>query len=200
MIEVNEKDFWEDLYRNQNTNWDMKTPTPIFLDLLKDYLLSTKGKMLVLGSGYGFDAIAAAKAGFDVTAIDFSETANFKARKNAEKENVRVNFLTEDIFKLDENYNNTYDVIYDYVTYCAVYPERRKEYAEKISNLIKTGGKFVIILFPIENRIGGPPFGVDPIEAKQIFGEYLNNILISDEINSIKPRKGREQLHIYKKI
>ncbi len=199
MSDVNKPEFWDTLYQNRNAAWDLKTPTPAFIDLLNSEYFFGRKKILIAGCGYGYDAIEAAKKGFDVTALDFSETAIQFARLLAQRENVNINFLIEDIFNLNEMYSNSFEIIFDYVTYCAIDPKRRKEYARKISELLRPDGLFVIILFPIEKRVGGPPFAVDVDEASDIFSENLELILSTDKINSIKPRKGRELLQIYRK-
>ena len=196
---VDSSEYWDEIYVKASAGWDLKSAAPVFLDLLSNDLLKNKKSLLILGCGYGYDAIAAAKIGFEVTAIDFSESAISFAKKLASEESVNVNFIVKDLFKLGTEYKNKFDIVYDYVIYCAINPGRRKEYAEKISVLIKNTGLFLIILFPIENRDGGPPFAVDPVEAEQFFSQNLELILSTDKINSIKPRKGRELLQIYRK-
>ncbi|WP_337864568.1 methyltransferase domain-containing protein [Ignavibacterium sp.] len=199
MNEVNKAEFWDTLYKINSVGWDLKTPTPAFLDLFKSDYFKEKSKLLITGCGYGYDAVAAAKSNFDVTAIDFSETAIQFAESLAKKENVKINFLVNDFFLLDENYFQSYEIIFDYVTFCAIDPARRKEYANKIFQLLKPTGIFAIILFPIEKRIGGPPFAIDVDEATKLFSDKLELILSTDNINSIKPRKGRELLQLYRK-
>lgn len=199
MNEVNKSEFWNRLYSDNSAGWDLKSPTPAFMDLLDSVYFRNKNALLVLGCGYGYDAIEAAKKNFEVTAIDFSEAAILFAEKLAAKENVKVNFLVKDFFEIEDVHFNNYDIIYDYVTYCAIDPERRKEYAELISNLLAPNGIFAIILFPVEKRDGGPPFAVDVDEATGFFSEKLQLVLSTDKINSIKPRKGRELLQIYRK-
>lgn len=199
MKEVNEPDFWNGLYINKSVGWDLKTPTPAFTDLLNSDFFVNRKKLLFLGSGYGYDAVEAAKKGFEVTAVDFSEAAIAFARNMAQKENVMVRFLVEDFFKLSENHFDTYEIIFDYVTFCAIDPDRRAEYSELIFRLLASDGIFVIILFPIEKREGGPPFAVDVEEATKLFSNKLELVISTNEINSIKPRKGREHLQIYRK-
>jgi SAM-dependent methyltransferase len=194
---VDNSEYWAEIYAKDSAGWNLRSAAPVFLDLLSNDLLKNKKSLLILGCGYGYDAVAAAKMGFEVTAIDFSESAINFAEKLASEEGVKVNFLVEDIFKLGTEFKNQFDAVYDYVTYCAINPARRKEYAEKISTLIKSTGLFLIILFPIENRDGGPPFAVDPAEAEQFFSQNLELILSTAKINSVKPRKGRELLQIY---
>jgi len=196
-MKSDKSEFWEESYKKGIVGWNLKTPTPAFLDLLNNELFKDKKTMLVLGCGYGYDAIEAAKSGYDVTAIDFSETAIKFASELALKENVKIDFLLDDLFLIDEKLK--FDIVYDYVTYCAINPDRRKEYADKISSLLDNDGVFVIILFPIEDRIGGPPFAVDVSEAEELFGAKLELVLSTDKINTIKPRKGRELLQVYRK-
>ncbi|GIV45279.1 MAG: SAM-dependent methyltransferase [Ignavibacterium sp.] len=199
MSDVNKPEFWDELYRNNSAAWDLKTPTPAFIDLLSSEYFEGRRKFLVVGCGYGYDAIEAAKKGFEVTALDFSEKAIEFARSLAQKEKVNINFLVEDFFNLNNTFSNSFEIIFDYVTYCAIDPGRRKEYADKIYQLLKPEGIFSIILFPVENRIGGPPFAVDVNEATDLFSEKLELIISTDRINSIKPRKGRELLQIYRR-
>lgn len=199
MNDVNKSKFWDELYLNNSVAWDLKTPTPAFIDLLGSEYFYGKRKLLVVGCGYGYDAIEAAKNGFEVTALDFSQPAIEFANKLAIKENVKVEFVIEDFFNLNENYFNSFEIIFDYVTYCAIDPARRKEYAEKIFDILRPDGIFAIILFPIENRIGGPPSAVNVSEAINFFTKKLELIVSTDKLNSIKPRKGREHLQIYRK-
>ena len=96
-----------------------------------------------------------------------------------------------------DNFKENFDFIFEYVTYCAINPERRKEFAQKISSLLKTGGRLISILFPVDRREGGPPFSVDIKEFYKNFSEYLRLEYSSRQINSVKPRKGKEVLQIY---
>ncbi len=198
-IKLDTPEYWDNRYISGESGWDLKTPTPIFSDILKENKIIQPGKLIILGSGKGHDAIEAAKSGYEVTAIEFSSSAVEFGKKLAEKEKVNVKFLVEDFFNLSQNHFDNYDAACDYVTYCAINPERRYEYAKLVSQLLKPGGKFVIILFPVEDRPGGPPFGVNQQEAELYFSKYLKLILSTDKINSIKPRKGREILQVYQK-
>ena len=189
-------EYWEQRYTSGETDWDLKSATPAFLDILNDIILAGKEKLLVPGCGFGYDAVAAAKKGFDVTAIDISTTAIEQAKKQVMEE-LKIKFIRQDFFLLDEK--NKFDIIYDYVTYCAIDPGRRKEYAGKVAALLNKEGIFIAIFFPVENRNFGPPFGVDIIEAENLFGKELELVVSTNKINSIKPRAGREYLQIYRK-
>jgi len=189
--------YWDKKYQKNEANWDLKSANPVFEELIDNEDILKPGRMLIPGCGKGFDAIAAAKRGFEVTAIDFSAEAIKFGKNLAKKENVKVNFLTEDFFILDEKYANYFDSIYEYTTYCAINPERRDEFARQISRLLKPGGKYLTILFPVEDRAGGPPFGINPVEVYKIFSKYLKLSFFTREVNSIKPRKNREVIQLY---
>lgn len=196
---VNDPFFWNSLYKENLDGWDLKSSSPGFADLLNNGFFNLQSSLLVVGCGKGYDAITASEAGLNVSAIDFSSEAIAIAKENSITKNLNINFIREDIFHFAQKTEYRFDYIYDYVTYCAIDPGRREEYAEAIFSLLKDGGKFVIILFPVELREGGPPYGIDEDETKKIFSELFTLELIDHNINSIKPRQGREILHIYGK-
>ena len=196
---VDKPSFWEELYKTNNVSWDTKSVNPVFVKLLEKKEFNKTCKILIAGCGKGYDAVFVAAKGYDVTAVDFSSTAIGYAKNLAYQNNVNVKFLIEDIFTLNEHYCEKFDLVYEYTTYCAINPDRRKEYAKKISSLVKKGGRLIAILFPVDNRDGGPPFSVDAVEFYNNFSEYLQLELSTKQINSIKPRKGREVLQVYLK-
>jgi len=196
---VNDQEFWNSRYQNKNAGWDLKSPTPVFQRIIKEKKIINSGKLLILGSGYGYDAVEAAKGGFEVTAVDFSASALSFAKKFAKKENIKVDFIQKDFFKLETNYSAGFDAVYDYVTFCAIDPARREEYAKLIKTLLKCGGVFIALWFPVEERDGGPPFGINLEETESIFSKYLKLKSSTIEKNTIKQRKGREVLQIYRK-
>ncbi len=189
--------YWEERYSTNETNWDTKEANPVFARLVQNSEFVKPGKILIVGCGKGYDAVKAAQNGYEVTAVDFSSVALNYAKQLAEQSKVEIKFLNENIFTLNDNYNESFDFVYEYTTYCAINPERRKEFATKISSLIKKGGRLITILFPLDNREGGPPFSIDVKEFYNNFSESLSLEFSSKQINSIKPRKGREILQIY---
>jgi 2-polyprenyl-3-methyl-5-hydroxy-6-metoxy-1,4-benzoquinol methylase len=71
MNEVDHSKFWEDIYLENDTGWDLKGVTPVF-DSISNELI--QGQVCIVGCGRGYDAIMFAKKGFDVTAVDFAPT------------------------------------------------------------------------------------------------------------------------------
>jgi SAM-dependent methyltransferase len=196
---VSEQEFWNSIYQNKKAGWDLKSATPVFKRILKEKKIINSRKLLILGSGYGYDAVEAAKAGYEVTAVDFSASAVNFAERLAKKENVNVDFIQNDFFKFEADSSSGFDAVYDYVTYCAINPARREQYAKLIKSLLKCGGVFIALWFPVEEREDGPPFGINLEEAESIFTKFLRLKSSTTEKDTIKPRKGREVLQIYEK-
>jgi len=196
---VSEQEFWDSIYQNKKAGWDLKSSTPVFQRILKEKKIIKSCKLLILGSGYGYDAIDAAKAGYEVTGVDFSPSAISFAKKLAKKKNVNVDFIQNDFFKFEADNSSGFDAVYDYVTYCAINPTRREEYAKLIKSLLKCDGVFIALWFPVEERESGPPFGINLEETESIFSRFLKLKSSSIEKDTIKPRMGREVLQIYKK-
>ena len=191
--------YWDEKYLNNQITWDLKGHNPVFEEIIKKAEFILPGKILITGCGKGYDAVLAAKYGFEVTAIDFSPRAIEFACELAKKKEVKVNFIAKDIFLLEDDYFQKFDYVYEYVTYCAINPDRRKEYLSKISTLIKPSGKLIAHLFPIDDRVGGPPFSLNATDFYKMASEYFKLVLSTKKINSIKPRAGKEILQIYLK-
>ena len=88
---VNTAEFWEACYETEMDNWDIGGPTPTFERLSKDL---PKGKICVIGCGRGYDTVTFAKAGFEVTAVDFARSAVLATRENARKAEVDISVET----------------------------------------------------------------------------------------------------------
>ncbi len=191
--------YWDELYLNKTTGWDLKKPNPVWVELIDKQEFIKPGKLLITGCGYGYDAVYAAKSGFNVTAVDFSKYVISRAQEYADNESLDVKFIPDNLFTLGNEYIEKFDAVYEYTTYCAINPERRSEYITKICSYIKPGGKLVAVLFPIDGRDGGPPFNIDIDTFYRQAKKHVNLEFFSRQINSVKPRKGKEILQIYNK-
>ena len=198
MIEVNHSQFWEDIYLENDTGWDLKGVTPFF-DSISNELI--QGKVCILGCGRGYDAIMFAKKGFDVTAVDFAPTPISELNKLAIQKSVTINTIKDDIFSLVEKFPDTFDYVIEQTCFCAIHPNRRKEYEILVRTILKLGGKLVGLWFPLDKsqEEGGPPFGTTIDEVKSIFNSGWKIEKENFPSQSVEPRKGREKLIIFKK-
>jgi len=189
--------YWNEKYTSNNTGWDMKSSNPVFVELLNKGKFIKPCKLLITGSGKGYDAIEAAKLNYEVTAVDFSPEANKIAKVSAGNLADKIEFLEMDLFDLNKSHKNGFDAVYEYTTFCAINPVRRKEYVNILADVLKTGGTLIALLFPIDDRESGPPFNIDILESYKLFSEKFTLKFSTFNINSIKPRAGKEVLQIY---
>ena len=199
MNDVSSPSFWEDNYRSGRTGWDLGMPTPVF-QRLADSGEFPPGKMLVICAGRGYDARMFARLGFKVTAVDFAEEAVQEMLALNEPE-TSMEVIQADLFDLPAFMKAEFDYILEYTCFCAIDPQRRAEYINSVTNLLKPGGFYIALAFPIGGRTGGPPFVVTPDELVDPLNE-MGFELVSREIpgDSVPGREGIEELLILKKI
>ncbi len=198
MSEVSSPSFWEESYRNGRTGWDLGKPTPVFRRLAESGKLKP-GKMLVICAGRGYDARLFARLGFEVTAVDFAEEA-VREMKSLIEPDISLEVMQADLFDLPVFMNEEFDYILEYTCFCAIDPQRRAEYIHSVSSLLKPGGIYIALAFPIGGRKGGPPFVVTPdelIDPLNAMGFKL--VLREVPKDSVPGREGIEELLILKK-
>ena len=201
---------WERDYQRGTVGWSLKTPTPVFQHLLAETDARGKkifppGRMLVPGAGLGHDAREFAKHGFDVVAIDFAQDAA-DAMRDAMDDATRHEIVQSDFFELPRAWNETFDYVLEYTCFCAIDPTRRAEYADTVTRLLKRGGIYIALVFPLVDSAhsfgmtNGPPFAVTAEELPDLFFARAF-VLLRREIHpaTIKPRKGREILIVMQK-
>ena len=198
MNEVDHSQFWEDIYLENDTGWDLKGVTPVF-DSISNEL--NQGKVCIVGCGRGYDAIMFAKKGFDVTAVDFAPTPISELNKLAIQKSVTITTVQDDIFSLVGKYPDTFDYVIEQTCFCAIHPNRRKEYEILVRTILKPGGKLVGLWFPLDKsqEEGGPPWGTTIDEVKSTFNSGWKIEKEEFPSQSVEPRKGREKLIIFKK-
>ena len=191
--------FWEDIYLAGEAQWDLQGSTPIFKNLSNNLPL---GNLCIIGCGRGYDAIEFAKKGFKVTAVDFASSAILSLKKMAEDENVSLQIIERDIFTLMPDYENSFDYVIEQTCFCAIHPSRRKEYEVIVKGILKVGGHLVGLWFPLDKDIkeDGPPYGTTIDDVKSIFRNGWEITKEEFSEHSIKPRRGREKLMIFKSI
>lgn len=179
--------------------WDMKPATPAFIELINSKTFIQPGKLLVTGSGKCYDAIAASKAGYEVTASGLSSEEIYYSKLAAQQNNAQIDFLVDDIFLMGQSLSESFDIIYDYSTYIPVNDILLEEYIRRISSLLRDGGKFITILFPVNDKGVESPVGISLPEFYSITKKYLQLEYSSRRIISLKSREGKEAIQIYVK-
>ncbi len=131
---------WEQLYQAQEVEsmpWFHPDLDPDLEKALKKLNLM-QGTALDLGTGPGTQAMVLAERGFQVTATDLSVTAIQKAQKQAQEKGLNVSFVQDDI--LNSKLDLEFDFVLDRGCFHVLPPERRQEYVQVVSHLLKEGG------------------------------------------------------------
>tara|TARA_B100000029_G_C17214132_1_gene829227 strand:- start:97 stop:696 length:600 start_codon:yes stop_codon:yes gene_type:complete len=198
MNEVEQFQFWEDIYLSNDAGWDLKGPTPVFTKLADSLI---QGSLCIIGCGKGYDAITFAKKGFDVTAIDFAPSAIKSLKKMERIEKVNINILQKDIFEIIPKFIDTFDYVIEQTCFCAIHPNRRKDYRDLVQGILKQNGQLIGLWFPLDKKIseGGPPYGVSINEIKNLFNPNWEIMKEEFSNDSVSSRVGREKLIIFKK-
>lgn len=197
--DVNSARKWEADYARQTDGWDLGGPTPVFAHLLSTRQLPP-GRMIVLGAGRGHDARLFARHGFQVTAVDFASQAVQEMHRLADPA-APVEILQQDIFALPEKLNHSFDYVLEYTCFCAIDPQRRAEYADLVTRLLKPDGIYIDLAFPLDGRKGGPPFAVTDTEIFDLFENRRFKLLSREKpAESVSPRREAEELFIFQKL
>ncbi|KFK37215.1 hypothetical protein AALP_AA4G228800 [Arabis alpina] len=185
---------WEKTWEEGATPWDLGKPTPIISHLLEAGSLPN-GRALVPGCGTGYDVVEMACPDRHVVGLDVSKTAVeqstkiFSSMPNAKY----FSFVCEDFFTWEPA--EKFDLIFDYTFFCALEPSVRPLWAQRMEKLLKPGGELITLMFPIDDRIGGPAYKVSVSEYEKVLiplGFEATSIV--DNEHAVGPRKGIEKI------
>ncbi|MFY9768373.1 MAG: class I SAM-dependent methyltransferase [Mycobacterium sp.] len=151
------------------TPWDIGGPQPVVQQLVA--LGAIKGEVLDPGTGPGHHAIYYASQGYSATGIDSSPTAIERAKENARKAGVSVNFQVADAMTL-EGLENRFDTVVD----CAFYHlfsdvmELKRSYAQALRRATKPGARLYMFEHGPGNVNGyGAPRSLSVDDFIQVF-------------------------------
>src|SRR5438128_12436283 len=117
---ISTADYWNTLYKTGENRWDKGACAPPIARQLGSGLVPKGARIGVLGSGPGHEAIAAAKLGYRVTAIDFADEACRTTAANAQAAKVEVEALQADVFELWHRRPEHFDALIEHTCFCAI--------------------------------------------------------------------------------
>ncbi|KAI5456375.1 thiol methyltransferase-like protein [Mariannaea sp. PMI_226] len=193
---------WDGLWTESFTPWDRGGPSAALGDIIEsrqdlfpattDSATGRRRTALVPGCGRGYDVQFLAAFGYDTFGLDVSPIAVQEATETQKKmsddevfqprkrdgvqvEKGKFTFLNGDFFSddfLDTTQTKTFDLIFDYTFFCALPPDMRSKWADRMSQLLAPEGRLVCLEFPLSKdpSSGGPPWGLSP----EIYGAHLS--------------------------
>ncbi len=192
MIPDLSKNYWNNLYLNNEFKWDLgaiSSPLKTYIEQLNNKDL----KILIPGAGNSYEAEFLYRQGFkNVFVLDFAEEPlqNIKKRLPV--------FPQEQLIKQDFfEHNGQYDLIIEQTFFCAINPSLRKKYTQHMKQLLKPDAKLVGLLFNDILNTDKPPFGGNKQEYQALFASLFNIKTMETAYNSVKPRENRELFVIF---
>ncbi|HLP26466.1 MAG TPA: methyltransferase domain-containing protein [Acidobacteriota bacterium] len=167
-------EFWNERYARGTTPWDYGGVPP----QLQRYLTAhpNGGRALIPGCGAGHEIAAFYEAGYEVAAIDFATAAVERARANLGPVLAERVFLG-DFFTYDFA-AAPFDVVYERTFLCALPPDLRPQYVNRMARLLAPGG-VLVGLFYLGEEQGGPPYQLHAADEAQLFGPHF--VLVQDQ-------------------
>ena len=114
------------------------------------------GKILLLGEAEGRNGVYAAKLGWEVDAVDWSEEGKKKAEKLAAENDVKINYIVSDLAGYTPEKHN-YDAAA--LIFLHLPPSLREEVHKKVVDSLKPGGIVILESYAkeqLKNNSGGP--------------------------------------------
>ncbi|MEY4179989.1 MAG: hypothetical protein RLY70_3563 [Planctomycetota bacterium] len=191
MHDVSRADYWNALYLAQDTGWDKGRCAPPIERLLAEGHVPAAGRIAVIGCGKGHEAVAAARHGFAVTAIDFAPEAIAAVAANSREAGWALSTELLDLFALPTRFPNCFDAIVEHTCLCAIDPQRRSEYVDAVAAALKPRG-VLLGLFYAHHKPAGPPFAITESEVRSSFTSRFEFARLRVAPDSFDHRQGVE--------
>ena len=185
---------WNSKWEQNLIGWDIgyvSTPIKEYIDQLTNKDL----KILIPGAGNSYEGEYLFKQGFNnISILDLSRVP-FNNLKKRCLDFPEDSLIIGDFFE----HQGRYDLIIEQTFFSSFPPKFRSQFANKIHELLKPGGKMVGLLFGIELYHDHPPYGGSKEEYIKLFDPLFEIKLLETAHNSIKPRMGNELFIILEK-
>ena len=158
--------FWQQRFADRQLAWDRGGPSPQLARWLTDGTLGAGQRIAVPGCGAGHEVEPLARAGLQVTALDYAPAAiELLARRLATTPDVHATLVEADV--LEWQPPAPLDAVYEQTCLCALHPDHWTAYAAQLRRWLRPGGSLCLLAMQAlrpgaaEGRIEGPPYHVD---------------------------------------
>ena len=188
MNNYNELDanYWSGRYEANTAQWDLGQVSPPIKNYI-DQLTNKNCRILIPGCGNCYEAAYLIEKGFtNITLIDIAPNLVDDLKKKYHN-NSSIKIILGDFFDL----NLPFDIIIEQTFFCALTPNLRPAYVQKMKSLLSPNGKLVGLMFN-RNFEAGPPFGGSKAAYIQLFEPYFKLKTLAPCYNSFIKRQASE--------
>ncbi len=190
MVEKGKRSDWEERYIDTPLDeipWELGRPKDVVVELMESGLISKKGsRVLDIGCGAGSNTVFISGAGYNVIGLDFAALALKHSVKLAEDNSFEIPFTAADAAALPFR-ASVFDLIIDLGCFHCMAEERRGDYIEEVSRVIRPGGLIQLTCF---NKKGEPPEVASGFDEADIEALFSGNF----EIEDVKDYDGESRL------
>jgi cyclopropane fatty-acyl-phospholipid synthase-like methyltransferase len=123
--------------------WDSGISPPELLQFIQEHPI---GKAIDLGCGSGTNVITLARAGWQVTGVDFAPRAIRMARKKLEREKIEADLRVADVTRL-QGVHGPFDLALDLGCFHGIPEEGRKTYLDQLDHILAPNGFWLLYAF-----------------------------------------------------
>jgi len=180
---------WNERWQNHNTPWDLKGATPALVEWCHTHD-AAQLHVLVPGCGNGHDAHLLSKNKARVTAVDFAQGALDSAASRYPQS--RVQWQLADVTTMP--FENAFNRVWEYTCFCALSPNLRESYLDRVHAALKPEGIYWGIVFSkVPDHENGPPFQIEPHAFKELLSKrFTLQEFEPITMRSVRNRQGNE--------
>jgi cyclopropane fatty-acyl-phospholipid synthase-like methyltransferase len=123
--------------------WDSGIAPPELLSFIQGH---PPGRAIDLGCGTGTNVLALAQSGWDVTGVDFSPVAIWRARRKIAHAGLNADLHVRDVTQLSD-IEPSFDLALDIGCYHSLSRAEQARYVAEIARLVMSGGTYLLYSF-----------------------------------------------------
>lgn len=205
---------WAARYRAADTPWDLGGAHPELVALLGSeadprFRAAPGSWTLVGGAGRGHDALALARAGHPVLAVDL--VADLASSLGPALASLGGRFWVGDA--LSDEFLGSLEreglapasgccgFIFEHTFLCALDPRQRPAWARLMRRLLQSGGRLAALVFPIDKPYeqGGPPHRLETAHIAALLGPEFHLELDRPALHPAAGRQWGERLALFRR-
>ncbi|MCG9543901.1 thiopurine S-methyltransferase [Vibrio sp. Isolate33] len=203
---MNNPEFWHNKWAANQIGFHLEDVNPLLIEFWKKTDPSYEKSVFVPLCGKSEDLIWLASKHEEVQGVELSQIAvrAFFSEHFYTPTVTQINGQHE-LYQFDELsvYTGDYftapiqpvDIIYDRASLVALPEEMRVQYVERLKQLLKPGGKILLVTLDYDqSEMAGPPFSVPKLEIDQLFAGYKITLLNQDIADDEHPKIAKKGL------